>query len=96
MADRIRSAKRGRTAMGMIFENTQNGYRETASGFAWLWCLLFGFLYFAVKGIWTHAVASFVLALLTWGVSWLIYPFFANGIVRTSYLKRGWRPVQVF
>jgi hypothetical protein len=33
------------------------------------------------------------LAMITLGLSWLIYPFLANHIVRSSYLERGWRPV---
>jgi hypothetical protein len=75
--------------MALTFRNPTNGYTETASA-PWLWCLLFGFLYFAVKGIWTHAVASLLLAALTAGLSWLIYPFFARGIVKRHYLRSGW------
>ena len=74
------------------FRNPANGYEENV-GHAWLWCLLFGCFYFAVKGVWTHAVASFVLALLTFGLSWLVYPFFARGAVERNYLRRGWIPV---
>jgi hypothetical protein len=76
----------------MIFENPANGHRETAN-FAFLWCLLFGCFYFAVKGAWGHAAVAFVLACLTFSLSWLIYPFFAKRIVRTTYLRKGWRPV---
>ncbi len=61
---------------------------------AWLWVLLFGFVYFAVKGVWTHAIAGLVLAFLTFGISWLIYPFFAGSIMRTNYLRKGWIQVQ--
>ncbi len=73
----------------MKFQNPSNGYVEEAN-LCWLWCLLFGFIYFAVKGIWTHAVVSFVLAGITHGFSWLIYPFFAKAIVEKSYLRKGW------
>ena len=79
--------------MEIVFENPQNGDRETVSGLAWLWCVLFGFFYFAVKGIWRHAIIAFILAMITLGLSWLIYPSLANHIVRSSYLERGWRPV---
>ncbi len=82
----------------MRFENSQNGYVENLT-VPWLWTLLFGFLYFAVKGIWTHAVVSFALVLFIGGVTygiggvliWIAYPFFAGRIVRTHYLRRGWR-----
>jgi hypothetical protein len=73
------------------FRNSANGYEE-AVGTPWIWCLLFGCVYFAAKGIWTHAVAALLLALLTAGLSWLVYPFFARQIVETHYLRRGWIP----
>jgi len=73
----------------MRFQNSSNGFVEEVTA-APLWCLLFGFIYFAVRGVWTHAIAAFILAILTLGISWLIYPFFANDIMRTHYLRRGW------
>lgn len=77
----------------MKFKNTNNNYVED-SGTPFLWCLLFGGLYFAYKGIWTHAVVGICLALLTAGISWLLYPFFAKEIVRKHYLSKGWVPVK--
>lgn len=74
----------------MKFQNPSNGYVEEVSSVAWLWVLLFGVIYFAVKGVWTHAFAGLFLAIITGGISWLIYPFFASGIMRKHYLKRGW------
>jgi hypothetical protein len=73
----------------MRFENPANGYVEEVT-YAPLWCLLFGCIYFAVKGVWTHAIAAAILAILTAGISWLVYPFFATDIMRTHYLRRGW------
>ena len=58
-----------------------------------LWCLLFGPIYFAAKGVWLHAVIALIAALATSGLSWLIYPFFAKGIVCRAYARRGWQPV---
>jgi len=66
-----------------------DGFTEE-TGLAGLWCFLFGALYFAYKGIWGHAVISFVVALCTFGISWVVYPFFAKGIIRKAYLQRGW------
>jgi hypothetical protein len=77
---------------GIKFRNPVNGYIEETK-LAWLWCLLFGSIYFAVKGIWTHAVAAFLFAWLTFGISWLVYPFFATKIIETSYLRKGWQQV---
>ena len=73
----------------MTFQNPANGYKEEVS-MPGLWTLLFGCFYFAVKGIWTHFVLGFLLAVFTVGLSWLIYPFFATGIMRTHYLRKGW------
>jgi hypothetical protein len=77
------------------FTNPSNSYTEEASGpFSWLWCLLFGFFYFAVKGNWKHAIISLLLAVVTGGISWLIYPFFVYGINRRFYQNRGWIQVE--
>lgn len=73
----------------MRFRNPANGYEESAH-VPFLWCLLFGVFYFAVKGIWRHAFISFFCALFTLCLSWLVYPFFARGIVISSYGRRGW------
>jgi hypothetical protein len=74
------------------FRNPANGYEVEVSN-AGLWCFLFGFFYFAVKGVWTHAVAALVLAIVTFGLSWFIYPLFAQQIVETNYLRKGWARV---
>ncbi len=79
--------------MSMRFRNPSNGYIENAS-LAPLWCLLFGGFYFAAKGVWTHSVAGFGLAVFTFGFSWIIYPFFASQVMRTHYLRRGWLEVR--
>ena len=77
------------------YKNPQNGYVETAnSALSWLWCLLFGPLYFLVKGNIFHALISLFLAILTLGISHLLYPFFVYGINRRKYLKQGWLPVE--
>ena len=76
----------------MYFQNPANGYIERVN-LPFLWTLLFGPIYFAVRGVWTHAVVSFFLAMLTAGLSWLVYPFFAKGILETNYLRKGWVPL---
>jgi asparagine N-glycosylation enzyme membrane subunit Stt3 len=79
--------------MAIVFENPKNGYREERSS-PWLWCLLFGFIYFAYVGVWRHAVVAFLLCGPTFGFSWLIYPLFADDIVRNHYLRQGWTEVK--
>jgi hypothetical protein len=55
------------------------------------WCLLFGYFYFAAKEMWAHAIFAAILAVMTLGLSWFIYPFAASAIVREHYLRMGWR-----
>lgn len=83
----------------MRFKNPANGHVEEAtSGMSWLWALLWPPIYYAVKGIWTHAVVSLVLAWLiggaTFGIGTLIvglfYAFLNGSIVRKHYLGKGW------
>ncbi len=71
--------------MPAIFRNPVNGYEEKVR-LAWLWCLLFCPLYFTVNGVWPHALISW----FTMPVTWLIYPFFAKGIIKRNYLRKGW------
>ena len=77
-----------------MFKNPANDYIETVGSETWLWVLLFGSLYFAVKGVWTHAIVSAVLAFFTCGASWLIYPLFAKDIMVSHYLQKGWKRVE--
>jgi hypothetical protein len=79
----------------MKFKNTVNDHVET-SNFCFLWCSLFGPIYLAAKGIWSHAfvlmIGGIVLGatvFFPWSF-WIVYAFFAKKIVRNSYLKKGW------
>ena len=62
-------------------------------GYAWLWTLLFGPLYFAWRGAWFHAAICLAAAVATLGLSWLVYPFLAARLLRRHYLCRGYDPV---
>lgn len=74
----------------MTFTRPSNGFtvRLRAPRF---WTFLFGPLYFAAHGVWSHAFISFVAALFTAGLSWLVYPWFAPHILERAYLRNGWR-----
>jgi len=76
----------------MKYKN-KNNYVEN-SPVPFIWCLIFGSLYFIYKGIWVHAIISLILAVVTMGLSWLIYPFFASTILENNYLKNGWKEVK--
>jgi len=72
------------------FRNPANGYIVECSA-PGLRTFLFGPLYFGIKGIWAHVFGTIFIGAMTFGISVLIYPFFARGIVRSHYLKLGWK-----
>jgi len=76
--------------MAAILINPSNNY-EVRVSLAFLWCLLFGSFYFAYKGVWGQAVLSFFIACFTFGISWLIYPFFAEKAIVDHYMRMGWK-----
>ncbi len=77
----------------LAFRNPANGYIEVVAPNVWIWVLLGGAIYFAMRGVWTHAAAGLLLAPLTLGVSWLVYPVFARRVLETHYLRQGWHRV---
>ena len=86
----------------MEFRNPENDYVETGTtGMSWLWAFLWPPLYYAVKGVWTHAIASFLLAwvvgALTFGIATfvigMVYAIMNRNIVRNHYLGKGWSEV---
>jgi hypothetical protein len=77
----------------LAFRNPANEYIEVVAPNVWLWALLGGDIYFAMRGVWTHAVAGLLLAPLTLGASWLVYSVFARRVFETHYLRQGWHRV---
>lgn len=55
------------------------------------WSLLFGPFYYAYMGVWDTALISFILAVISGGLSVLVYPFFTEKIIVAHYLKNGWK-----
>ena len=75
----------------MQFKNPSNNYIEkVSSSFSWLWCCLFGPIYWIYKGIWRHAIIHLILVVITAGGVSLIYPFFTYKIIRNHFNKIGW------
>jgi Protein of unknown function (DUF2628) len=73
--------------MASYFMNPANGYVEKgATEFTGLWALLFGPFFFAIKGMWGHAI----LALVLWPISVIVYAFIARGLVEKRYRQLGW------
>lgn len=79
-----------------LFRNPNNDYTEAASShLSWLWCLLFGCIYFLARGNYRHMLLSFLFAVFTFGFSHLIYPFFVYPINDAYYLRKGWKKMNV-
>tara|TARA_B100000575_G_C22722193_1_gene434094 strand:+ start:64 stop:465 length:402 start_codon:yes stop_codon:yes gene_type:complete len=78
-----------------LFTNPSNNITvQISSEISWLWVLLFGPIYWAIKGVWTHVVAGFCLSIVTFGISVLVYPFFTYSILRKHYINKGWEPAE--
>ena len=92
--------------MDRTFENPQNGHRESFSDSAWLWSLLFGWIYLLAVGLWGHVFIQIfivvVCALIGGGpavvlvmpILWIVYAASINTILANRYLRQGWREVQ--
>ena len=79
----------------MKFKNPQNNYIEKVSSpLSWLWVFLIGPIYWAVQGVWRHAIAHLALAIITMSIAHFIYPFFTYSILKKHYLKLGWKEVK--
>lgn len=70
----------------MIFLNPQNNAKRKVLGpFHRLWCLLFGWLYYAFKGMWGMAFIS----IITFNGLLIGMPLLNRGIVQRFYEDRG-------
>ncbi len=52
--------------------------------------LMKGPFYFAIHKVWKHAIIGAVLAVLTLGISWLVYSVYSQRIMRNHLLAAGW------
>jgi hypothetical protein len=77
------------TLAGKAYHPINGATVEVWEGFSWP-CLFFGSLWYISKGMWGLGVISLVLAVCTLGISWLIFPFFANEHHAQSLLKQGY------
>jgi len=75
------------------FDSGETYVVTRSTTYAWLYVLLFGVFYFLYHKVYTHAIISFVVALITSGFSWLLYPLFANSIMEKHWLEQGYEPV---
>ena len=71
------------------YQPVNDSTEEIWQGFSWP-CLYCGFLWYMYKGMWGWGIIALILAFATFGVSWLIFPFFANAQYAQSLLKNGY------
>jgi hypothetical protein len=77
----------------MAISLEKNGIsRKVATGYSWK-SLLFGILYPIARGDFKGFVFQLILALLSFGLAWLIIPFFYNNVFITRLIQDGWKPV---
>ena len=80
------------SARAELLVDPRTGFREqTWTGFSWP-CLLFGVCWFLYKRMYGWAAISFLSAAFTFGLSWCVFPFMANGMHRSSLQRLGWLP----
>jgi hypothetical protein len=77
----------------LIFKNPANDHEEDCRG-AFLWCFVFGPFYLGYKGLWGWAFLSILAAVATFGLFWLILPFFVEPALRKHFLHKGWKEVE--
>lgn len=77
------------TLAGDAYHPVNGSVEEIWEGFSWP-CLFTGFLWYMSKGMWGWGIIALILAFCTFGISWLIFPFFANAQYAKSLLERGY------
>jgi apolipoprotein N-acyltransferase len=80
----------------MTFYNDKTNHSISVSAPA-LWAFLFGFFYFILHGIWTHATIYVCVVLFTGGIAapflWVGYAVGAKSILINHYASRGYAVV---
>lgn len=60
-------------------------------GFSWP-CFFLGIFWYMAKNVWKWAVISFLAALITFGFSWVVFPFLNNKQYIRYLLEKGYLP----
>ena len=77
------------TFAGQVYHPVNGSTEDIWEGFSWP-CLFCGFLWYMYKGMWGWGIFALILVFITFGISWLIFPFFANGQYAKALLERGY------
>lgn len=78
--------------MKMMLKNQIGATKEIKTGFSWT-TLFFGCFPAMFRGDWKWAIIMILAAIVTSGISWLIFPFFYNRLYIKDLLNNGYRPL---
>lgn len=83
-----------------IYENPSNGYQEEVTWRCNVAVFFFGAIYLIIEGFWLHAILYTILAVVLFSLGGfpmlivpIVYAFNIQGMLRTRYLRKGWRDV---
>jgi hypothetical protein len=76
---------------GRVYHPHAKGAEKNVfKGFSWP-CLVSGVFWFAVKEMWGWFLISTVLTFITLGISWFVFPFFANQLYAKDLMDKGYQ-----
>ncbi|MCP4148544.1 MAG: hypothetical protein GY757_12430 [bacterium] len=74
-----------------IYINDKGIEAQTYTGFSWP-CFFVGIFWYLAKGMVGKGFLALLLAFVSCGITWLIFPFMANGQYTQSLQARGFYP----
>ena len=77
------------TRAGKAYHPVNGSIEEVWEGFSWP-CLFLGFIWYIYKGMWGWGLIALIVAMSTFGISWLVFPFYSNAQHIQSLKKRGY------
>jgi len=75
--------------IGRLYHSVNSFPVDIYEGFSWP-CFFLGCFWYLYKGMVLWAIITFLAACITFGISWLVFPFFANKQHRDYLLKKGY------
>lgn len=77
--------------VGNMYNPNTMQVEKIYEGFSWP-CLFFGSIWYIFKGMWKWTLLSFLIAVITGGISWFIFPFFNNKQYIQHLIDNGYVP----
>lgn len=77
--------------MKVRLKNDAGVVKECKTGFSWT-TLFFGLLVPLLRGDFKWSIIMLLLAVITFGISWLVMPFIYNKKYIISLLEKGYKP----